>query len=79
MTKNLILGLIVACSSQIWTPNLFFRILSLLLDIVTSYDLGQTFSCLGPNVVYKFSYMGFTSTRCYALLLTIIVCNFKEN
>ena len=33
----------------------------------------------GPNLVPKNLFVGFTSTRCYALLQAIIVCNFKEN
>ena len=41
--------------------------------------LGLILTRFGPNVVPKNLFVGFTSTRCYALLQAIIVCNFKEN
>ena len=41
--------------------------------------LGLILACSCPNLVTKNIFEGFTSTRCYALLQAIIVCNFKEN
>ena len=43
--------------------------------------LGLIFACFGPNLVpsFFFFFLGATSIRCYTLLQTIIVCNFKEN
>ena len=39
-------------------------------------DFGLFWPTFGPH---KFFCVGFTSTKCYALLKAIIVCHFKED
>ena len=40
---------------------------------------GLILARFGPNLVPINFFVGFTSTRCYALMQAIIACNFKEN
>ena len=42
-------------------------------------SFGTNFSPFGPNLGPIFFSVDFTSTACYILLQSIIVCNFKEN
>ena len=44
-------------------------------DLASSQSLIPLAQILAP----KISFVNFTSTRCYKLLKTIIVCNFNEN
>ena len=44
-------------------------------DLVSSQSLIPLAQILAP----KISFVNLTSTRCYKLLKTIIVCNFNEN
>ena len=83
------MGLILVYLAQIWAPKFFSRFyLHLKGKLINQTwengkkpNFGPDFCPFWPKFGPQFFlfFVGATSIRCYTLLQTIIVCNFKEN
>ena len=82
-SKNLVLGQILVCLTQIWSLNFFFLARQFNTKLIKqTWENGKkpNFSLnFGPNLGQKTFVMGFTSTRCSKLFPVIFIWNFKKN